>query len=165
MLSETKLDDSFTAAQLSINGFFFPHRLGCKGKGGGILFYVREGLIVLPLRKFFSPIQYWGYVFQIKANLLCCIHNPCKVFKREHLEELIKAIQFYSENYDNFVLTGDYNAQVTEANMASFHFWKPLLLPLYRGGGIVWIFRIFTKRVPIKREGLAKYGGGGDVLK
>ena len=58
MLSETKLDDSFTVAQLSINGFFFPHRLGCKGKGGGILFYVREGLIVLPLRKFFSPIQY-----------------------------------------------------------------------------------------------------------
>ena len=50
MLSEIKLDDTFTSAQFSIKGFFVPHRLGHYDKGGGILLYVRETLIVFPLK-------------------------------------------------------------------------------------------------------------------
>ena len=38
MLSETKLDDTFTSAQFSIKGFFVPHRLHRNDKGCGILF-------------------------------------------------------------------------------------------------------------------------------
>ena len=34
--------------------------------------------------------------------------------------KLIKAIQFYSKIYDNFMPIGDYNAHVGESNMTSF---------------------------------------------
>ena len=55
MLSKTKLDDTSSAAQFPIDGFFAPHRLDRNDKGGRILFYVRETLIVLPLRKYCLP--------------------------------------------------------------------------------------------------------------
>ena len=51
---------------------------------------------------------------------MCCSYNPHKSFIKEHLKELIKAIQFYSKTYDNFMLIGDYNAQTDETNMTSF---------------------------------------------
>ena len=47
---------------------------------------------------------------------LVCAYNPYK----EHLKELVKAIQFYSKTYDNCMLIGDYNAQVDETKMTSF---------------------------------------------
>ena len=47
MLPESKLDDTLTSAKFY--GFFAPHRLDGNDKGGGILLYVREILIVLPL--------------------------------------------------------------------------------------------------------------------
>ena len=55
MLSKTKLDYTSSAAQFSINRFFAPNRLDRNEKGDEILFYVRETLIVLPLRKYCLP--------------------------------------------------------------------------------------------------------------
>ena len=52
MIPEIKLDDTFNSAQFSMNGFFVPHRLDYNDKGGEILLYVRETLIVLPLKKY-----------------------------------------------------------------------------------------------------------------
>ena len=43
-LSETKLDDSFPAAQFSLNGFCKPYRLDRSSNGGGILLYVRDDI-------------------------------------------------------------------------------------------------------------------------
>ena len=45
-----------------------------------------------------------------------CAYNPYK----EHLKELVNAIQFYSKTYNNFRLIGDYNAEVDETKMTSF---------------------------------------------
>ena len=50
-LPKSKLHDTFTSAQFLINNFF-PHRLDHNVKGGEILFYVRESLIALPLKKY-----------------------------------------------------------------------------------------------------------------
>ena len=49
MLSETKLDSTFPSTQFLINGFSVPHRLDRNNKGGGILLYVRDKIIVLLL--------------------------------------------------------------------------------------------------------------------
>ena len=38
MISETKIDDSFPFGQFAVEGF-------CNSKGGGILLYVREGIL------------------------------------------------------------------------------------------------------------------------
>ena len=55
MLSETELDHTFTSAQFSIKGFSVPHRLDCNEKGGKILLYATETLIILPLKKYSLP--------------------------------------------------------------------------------------------------------------
>ena len=50
---------------------------------------------------------------------MCGYYNPDKSLFKEYLKELIKAIQFYSKTYDNFMLIGEYNIQVDDTNMAS----------------------------------------------
>ena len=49
ILSETKLDSTFPSIQFLINGFSVPHRLDQNSKGSGILLYLRDKIIVLPL--------------------------------------------------------------------------------------------------------------------
>ena len=55
MLSETKLDSTFPSTQFLINGFSIPHRLDRNSKSGGILLYVRDKIIVLPLSRYSLP--------------------------------------------------------------------------------------------------------------
>ena len=55
MLSETKLDSTFPSTQFLINGFSIPHRLDRNSKSGGILLYVRDKIIVLPLSRYSFP--------------------------------------------------------------------------------------------------------------
>ena len=57
MLSETKLNSSFPSIQFLVNGFSVPDRLDQNSKGGGILFYVRDKIIILPLIK--SLFYHW----------------------------------------------------------------------------------------------------------
>ena len=46
MLSETKLDSTFPSTQFLINDFSIPDRLDRNSKGGGILLYPRDKIIV-----------------------------------------------------------------------------------------------------------------------
>ena len=39
---------------------------------------------------------------------------------KEHLRVLTEDIQFYSKDYENILLMGDYNAEITETNKSSF---------------------------------------------
>ena len=82
---------------------------------------MREVLIPLTLRTSNIKAMFFELNLTSKKRLLFCTHNPPhKVFMREHLKELIKAIQFYSKNFDSFTLMGKYNAQVTQISMVSF---------------------------------------------
>ena len=56
MLSETKLDSTFPSTQFLIYGFSVPHRLDRNSKGGGILLYVRDKIIVLPMSRYFLTV-------------------------------------------------------------------------------------------------------------
>ena len=44
LISETKLDDSFSSAQFRLKGLFTPYRLDRNSNGGGILLHLREGI-------------------------------------------------------------------------------------------------------------------------
>ena len=44
MISETKLDETFPAAQFSLQGFCDPYRFDCNCNGGGIMLYIREDI-------------------------------------------------------------------------------------------------------------------------
>ena len=42
MISETKLDETFPAAQFLLQGFCMPSRFDRNRNGGGIMLYIRE---------------------------------------------------------------------------------------------------------------------------
>ena len=82
MLSETKLDSTFPSIQFLINGFSVPHRLDQNSKGGGILLYVRDKIIVLPLNRYSLPPHIEILFFELNLRnqkwLVCCSYNPHK---------------------------------------------------------------------------------------
>ena len=43
LISETKLDDSFSSAQFRLKGLLTPYRLDRNSKGGGLLLHLRDG--------------------------------------------------------------------------------------------------------------------------
>ena len=44
MISETKLDETFPAAQFYLQDFCDPYRSDCNRNGGGIMLYIREDI-------------------------------------------------------------------------------------------------------------------------
>ena len=99
MLSETKLDSTFLSTQFLINGFSVPHRLDQNSKGGGILLYVRDKIIVLPLNRYSLPPHIEILFFELNLRnrkwLVCCSYNPHKNLIKDYLRVLTEGIQFY----------------------------------------------------------------------
>jgi hypothetical protein len=124
MLSETKLDESFPSEQFRIKDFAKPFRLDRSCKGGGILLYVREDIpckLVKPpelsekLECFFVEIN-----LRKKKWLLCCSYNPHKSFIVNHLNNLGNVLDRYLSAYDNLLILGDLNSEVSESAMNEF---------------------------------------------
>ena len=63
-----KLDSTFPSIQSLINGFSVPHRLDQNSKGGGILLYVRDEIIVLPLNRYSLPPHIEILVFELNLR-------------------------------------------------------------------------------------------------
>ena len=99
VLSETKLDSTFPSIQFLINGFSVPHTLDQNSKGGGILLYVRDKIIVLPLNRYSLPPHIEILFFELNLRnqkwLVCCSYNPHKNIIKEHLQVFTESIQFY----------------------------------------------------------------------
>ena len=99
MLSETKLDSSFPSIQFLINGFSVPHRLDQNSKGSGILLYVRDKIIVLPLNRYSLPphieILFFELNLRNRKRLVCRSCNPHKNLIKDYLRVLTEGIQFY----------------------------------------------------------------------
>ena len=79
MLSKTKLDSIFPTIQFLINGFSVPHRLDRNSKGGGILLYVSDKIIVLPLSRYSLPLHIELLFFELNLRnrkwVVCCSYN------------------------------------------------------------------------------------------
>ena len=82
MLSETKLDSTFPSTQFLINGFSVNHRLDRNSKSGGILLYVRDKVIVLPLNRYSLPLHIEILFFELNLRNrkwhVCCSYIPAK---------------------------------------------------------------------------------------
>ena len=121
MISETKIDESFPVCQFEIDGFNTPFRVDKDQKGGGIMLYVREYLkakllsidrttegcfVELNLKLTKWLISYW--------------YNPNRSNIYSHLEYLSRNVDLYSSKYDNYLLVGNFNVSVEEANVKDF---------------------------------------------
>ena len=124
LLSETKLNDSFPTAQFSLNGFCKPYRLDRSSNGGGILLYVRDDIpsrlltdykIKDNLELFFVEVN-----IRKKKWLLGCSYNPHKNNISNHLHHLNKGLDVYLKSYDNILIMGDLNSEVSENCLNGF---------------------------------------------
>ena len=77
-----KLDSTFPSIQFLINGFSVPHRLDQNSKGSGILLYVRDKILVLPLNRYSLPphieILFCELNLRNQKWLVCCSYYPHK---------------------------------------------------------------------------------------
>ena len=55
-----------------------------------------------------------------KKYLLCCTYNPNKSLIENHLRQLQKQLEAFSERYEHFLIMGDFNADVSDPSMTSF---------------------------------------------
>ena len=89
-----------------------------------IIGHLNINFIVLALNRYSVPPHIEILFFELNLRnqkwLVCCSYNPHKSLIKEHLRVLTERIQFYSKDYENILLMGDYNAEIAETNMSSF---------------------------------------------
>ena len=123
MVSETKLDDTFSTSQFLMQGYSTPFRKDRTSKGGGILLYVRED-IPCKIIKTETDVYHESFFIEInlrkKRWLLSCSYNSHKNNIGTHLEIIGKTLDKLSASYDNIILLGDFNVESEEARMTEF---------------------------------------------
>ena len=127
LLSETKIDDSFSTEQFKIPGFSIPFRLDRSynaGGGPGLLLYIRSDIPSKLLNKVQVPLNTECIFTEINLYkrkwLLGGIYNPNKSNSTNYLNILSKCLDHYMAQYDNVILLGDFNLQPTEHQMIEF---------------------------------------------
>ena len=133
LISETKLDALFPSSQFILDGFTPPYRLDKTQHGGGIMFFIREG-ITSKLLNADTSFEIESLLVEIslrsKKWLISGSYSPHLNSIQNHLVQLSKKFVFYSSKYENFIVLGDFNAEMTNTNMEEFssvHNFKSLI--------------------------------------
>ena len=123
MISETKLDETFPAAQFSLPGYCNPYRFDRNRNGGGIMLFIREDIPSrLVERKFRNNNEYFFVEINLRKKkwLLCCSYNPHKNSISTHIDFFRRELDFHSSFYENFMLLGDFNSEMADASLKDF---------------------------------------------
>ena len=123
MVSETKLNSSFPQAQFRMEGYALPFRYDRSSHLGGTLLFIREEIptkiiSITPLKDFEGTFGELN--FRKKKVMLYCSYNPHKNLISNHLNILGKILDTQIEIYDNFLIVGDFNSEMTESAMENF---------------------------------------------
>ena len=87
LLSETKIDETFSLEQFLISGFAKPLRLDRNSRSGGIMLFIRDNI-------------------------------PFRLLQPTY--DIDKVLDSYIGNYDNFLIAGDLNSEITESSVREF---------------------------------------------
>ena len=55
-----------------------------------------------------------------KKWLMCCVYNPNKPLINKFTFDIGKVLDFHTGNYDNFLIIGDLNPEITERLLYAF---------------------------------------------
>ena len=114
MICETKIDDSFPTEQYIIKGYSTIYRLD---RNGGIMLLVKDNLLTSRLGKYCFPNEIEIFCIELilrkKKWLIFCCYNPHKHLLK-HLFQIKSAINFYSNTYENLIIQGDFNAEISD---------------------------------------------------
>ena len=118
IITESKLDDTFPINQFIIQGFAPPFRADRNKNGGGVIIYVREDIPSREMTVHPTAINFEGIFFEINLKkskwLLFGGYNPHKDNISNFLNQLGPILDYYMPKYDNFLLLGDFNSEMSE---------------------------------------------------
>ena len=121
LISETKLDASFPPKQFYLENYSPPYRLDRSINGGGLILYIREDI---PSKEIKTTFTKEGLFIEINLKkqrwLLFGGYNPNKSSINEYLFELSTQLDTLLSYYENFIIMGNFNSELTETNMAEF---------------------------------------------
>ena len=108
---------------LLLQGFCMLYGFDGTRNGGGIMLYNRED-IPSPLieRKVRNNVEYFFVEINLRKKkwLLCCSYNPHKNFISNYVDLLRRELNIHSSKYENFLLLGEINAEMTHPRLKEF---------------------------------------------
>ena len=124
IITETKLDETFPKIQFCIDGYAPPFRVDRTKYGGGVIIYVREDIPSKKLVDHTPHINFEGIFFEINLKnrkwLVFGGYNPNKNNIINFVNHMGPILDFYMPKYDNFLLLGDFNSEMSEDPMINF---------------------------------------------
>ena len=125
MISENKLDDTFPYALYHLKDFSNPYRLDRNCHGRGILAYVRDNIPfnLVKLDQNFENFE--GFFIELELPrknkwLLSYSYNPQKGNTKQHLSNISKGLDELNSKYDNILIIGDLNSEMSEPSLDEF---------------------------------------------
>ena len=124
LISETKINESFSSASFEIPGFATPYRVDKTANEGGVMLYVRSDIpskLVLfsPLPETIQGLFIEINLFKIKW-LIGGFYNPNKLYIEDFLKDVGNCLDIYLNSYENLIIMGDLNSEITERAMHEF---------------------------------------------
>ena len=124
VITESKIDESFPIAQFIMEGYSPPFRLDRNANGGGVLIYVRDDIACRELKNHPNITTIEGIYLELNLKrskwLVFGGYNPSKDNIANFVKELGTTLDHYMPKYDNFLLLGDFNSEITENTMKEF---------------------------------------------
>ena len=126
VITETKLDSSFSSSEFLIDGFHRPYRIDRNRHGGGVLVYVSTGLLSKQFHKHTFSDDIEGIFIEINLRkckwLIFGTYHPPNQPDAYYFENISCALDIYTQYYDKFLLIGDFNANDSENCLSDFLF-------------------------------------------
>ena len=115
VVTETKIDQTFSSNEFSIDGFSTPFRLDRN---------IRTDIPCKELNKHNSSSNFEGIFIELNFRnnkwVLFGGYNPNKQLSNSFFSELSKSLDMYIASVDNLLVLGDFNTVITEENMKNF---------------------------------------------
>ena len=124
IITETKLDDGFPTEQFTISGYSKPYRLDRNRNGGGVIIYIREDIPSKQINNFKIHDDIENIFIEVNLYktkwLMCGCYHPPNQNDQYFYNNLGNALDKYSQDYERFLLIGDFNAEDTEPCLSEF---------------------------------------------
>ena len=124
LVSETKLDESHPDGKFFIDGYKEPIRLDRNKNGGGLLFFIHDDLECKEIKSHKLPKKTEGIFLKLTIRntkwLIMGGYNPKKENIKNFLDQVGKELDKFLPNYENLLLLGDFNSEMSEEPMKDF---------------------------------------------
>ena len=114
---------TFPAVQFLLQDFCMLYRLHRNRNGGGIMLYIIEHIPSWFIeRKVRNNVEYFFVEINLRKKklLLCCSYNTRKNSILNYVDALRRELDIHSSNYENVLLLGDLNAEMTDPSLKEF---------------------------------------------